>query len=479
MDPERPEEGGPERPEPSAADSRAPDDDGLQELVAPLGAPSPESELGSEPLEPVEQTVEPAVEPAAATAMPEAMARPDDTSTSAGDPAWPDEPARPSGPASSAGDPAWPDEPAMPSEPPAAGQPSPWPDEPAAQPSEVTPWPDEPAAQLSELTPWPDEARAASRELPSEPDEPPARPSDSPAWRDTREWPRAAQPAAATYIREEEPVASPAFEPDEEDLGEVVHREPILRERGRRSDAANLRSFRAEPADVCPFLVAAGGGWRLATPSREHRCGAVSPAAALTPQKQVRLCLTDGHLHCATFIAAAAAREARLGSAAMPERVGRWALARTTPVVEEVGGFRTTLAGALADRRRWPAIPAMLLVVALATLGLSNLRSQGPVTALATPTPATTQPTTTASPAAPTATAAATVAPSPTATIAPTPAPTIAATPAASHQTYTVASGDTLFAIARKFGTTVAAIQELNGITDPGRLKIGQVLKIP
>lgn len=47
-----------------------------------------------------------------------------------------------------------------------------------------------------------------------------------------------------------------------------------------------------------------------------------------------------------------------------------------------------------------------------------------------------------------------------------------------SGRTYTVASGDTLGTIARKFNTTVQAIKELNGLTDDF-LSVGQVLKIP
>jgi LysM repeat protein len=243
----------------------------------------------------------------------------------------------------------------------------------------------------------------------------------------------------------------------------------------RRGESA--APVRADPAEICPFLVAASGGWRLAVPSREHRCGAVNPPSPLSPQKQTRLCLTEGHLRCATFLAAGATRESRVGSAAMPDRVSRWALARTTPVVEEVGGVRTTLAGLLADRRRWPAIPAMLLVVALATLGLSSLRGGGTVTALASPSP---QPTDVPVPTvsiAPTPSVAPTPEPSPTA--APSPSPTPAPTPAPTHATYTVVSGDTLGAIAKQFGTTVQALMDLNGITDPGRLSIGQVLQIP
>ena len=43
---------------------------------------------------------------------------------------------------------------------------------------------------------------------------------------------------------------------------------------------------------------------------------------------------------------------------------------------------------------------------------------------------------------------------------------------------YTVKSGDSLWLIAQRFGTTVDAIKQLNGITS-NLLNVGQVLKIP
>jgi LysM repeat protein len=44
---------------------------------------------------------------------------------------------------------------------------------------------------------------------------------------------------------------------------------------------------------------------------------------------------------------------------------------------------------------------------------------------------------------------------------------------------YRVQSGDTLHSIAVRFGSSVKAIQELNGIVDPTRLRVGQILRIP
>lgn len=45
--------------------------------------------------------------------------------------------------------------------------------------------------------------------------------------------------------------------------------------------------------------------------------------------------------------------------------------------------------------------------------------------------------------------------------------------------TYTVVAGDTLAAIATRFGTTPEAISQLNSLVDPNALTLGQKLKIP
>ncbi|NDJ52711.1 MAG: LysM peptidoglycan-binding domain-containing protein, partial [Chloroflexi bacterium] len=44
---------------------------------------------------------------------------------------------------------------------------------------------------------------------------------------------------------------------------------------------------------------------------------------------------------------------------------------------------------------------------------------------------------------------------------------------------YTVAAGDTLFRIARNFNTTVDALVQLNNLTNPDQIEVGQVLVIP
>ncbi len=61
---------------------------------------------------------------------------------------------------------------------------------------------------------------------------------------------------------------------------------------------------------------------------------------------------------------------------------------------------------------------------------------------------------------------------------APVPPPPVA-DPVAPGATYTVAKGDTLSAIASRFGTTVAALMTVNNISDPDRIMLGQKLVLP
>lgn len=49
---------------------------------------------------------------------------------------------------------------------------------------------------------------------------------------------------------------------------------------------------------------------------------------------------------------------------------------------------------------------------------------------------------------------------------------------AAAHGTYTVRAGDTLYKIAQEHGLSVARLSELNNITNPSQLSIGQVLRL-
>lgn len=258
-------------------------------------------------------------------------------------------------------------------------------------------------------------------------------------------------------------------------------------EQGRTSGQLAIRQ-------ICPFLAIDGGGWRSSNPSRDHRCGAVTPAVPLAIDKQRRLCLADTHILCSTYLAAigtspsgdpelAASAAGRPGAAATPT-VTRWSLVRTVPVVLDRGRVPPSVGAIARNRRGGQLVLAGLLVAAFAAVAMSRLSGDDPSNQVgaidsSTPSPpAATLPPTAAQPT-PVPTLAPTVAPSSPPSVAPsaTPAPT----PAPSYQTYTVQSGDTLTAIARRFGTTVEAIAELNNIAraDYGRLAIGRVLLIP
>ena len=58
----------------------------------------------------------------------------------------------------------------------------------------------------------------------------------------------------------------------------------------------------------------------------------------------------------------------------------------------------------------------------------------------------------------------------------PTPTPTPTPTPSAEY--YTVVKGDTLSKIAKKYGTTVAKLVQLNGISNPNLIHVGQKLRV-
>ena len=50
--------------------------------------------------------------------------------------------------------------------------------------------------------------------------------------------------------------------------------------------------------------------------------------------------------------------------------------------------------------------------------------------------------------------------------------------PQSTGRTYTVVKGDTLTKIAKRFNTTVKRLCELNNISNPNLIRVGQVLRI-
>ena len=72
------------------------------------------------------------------------------------------------------------------------------------------------------------------------------------------------------------------------------------------------------------------------------------------------------------------------------------------------------------------------------------------------------------------------VTPWPTATPAPaTPRPTATPAPTPTPLIHTIAAGDNLWDLSRKYGVSVSALQEANAILNPRRLQLGQALAIP
>ncbi len=257
-------------------------------------------------------------------------------------------------------------------------------------------------------------------------------------------------------------------------------------------------------ADVCPYLLAADGGWRASTPAREHRCTAVSPAAILAPEKQRRLCLVAEHRGCSTY--AAASGVGGVGDEPLAHdrsRAGR-PFARTAPLVLDHGGFAMSMPALGSERSLGQSGLVALMAVAFGAIIIARLSGGGPAltpaqvagAASGTPSPssaatarATTIPAATEE-AAPGRTLVPTeVEPTPTPAAEATPKATAEATPkataeatpspAAAAKTYTVRSGDTLAGIAGEFGTTWQVLAQLNRLDDPTALQVGQVLELP
>jgi LysM repeat protein len=210
---------------------------------------------------------------------------------------------------------------------------------------------------------------------------------------------------------------------------------------------------------------------------------AVSPPVQLAAEKQRRLCLVDRHVDCATYDAAVASHH---GTAHV---TGTRAIARMTPVILDHGRFELRLPALRADRAAGQV--ALVAVLAVAFLAIVLTRPATELGANGSPGPAETAAAAASAPN-PTHTPAVAseppVTPTPVVTDGPeTPSPTTASAPPSaagsepvtSGATYKVKSGDTLSGIAARFGTTTRVLVQLNGITDPSRLRVGQVIKLP
>lgn len=242
------------------------------------------------------------------------------------------------------------------------------------------------------------------------------------------------------------------------------------------------RRVAAAVHEVCPYLRSEAGSWRSAYAAREHRCGAVQPAAQVTIAKQRSICLVGAHATCATFVAAGSRAAELVPSSRTEDSAGLWPSTRSMPLLlEPTRGLRTSFSSA-STRAGGQALLVGLMVLAFLVLVIA--RTTAPPGAIST------APAASEGAAAVVPPPAATPSPSPTAATAPSLSPSASPsarssakpspTPLPSRaRTYTVLANDTLSGIAGKFKTTVRAIAAANNITNTRLIHAGQVLVIP
>jgi nucleoid-associated protein YgaU len=195
--------------------------------------------------------------------------------------------------------------------------------------------------------------------------------------------------------------------------------------------------------------------------------------------KQRRLCLVADHQTCSTYGAAIAARPPFALAASPRRRV----VARTTPIVLDQTRFDLRLPALRSDRVSGPGLLVGLLALAFVAIVVARPAGDGGAASIPP------QPTTAAvasaaahpSPVAssgPVVTARPAGSAQPATSAEPTASPP-SAEPSASGATYKVKRGDTLSAIAARYGTTVKVLANLNHISDPSVIHAGQVLQLP
>ncbi len=230
-------------------------------------------------------------------------------------------------------------------------------------------------------------------------------------------------------------------------------------------------------AAVCPFLGALDevGVLGDAVPAYDerNRCTAYGPWQPLGRQQQELVCLTVAHTSCPRYD-----RGLRYGPGGprgrLQRRVGL-ALAIIAALAAVAIGGAFVLGGDLSFERLTALLPGGS--TAPPTPATSPTSSPAPAPS-ASPSP-TLEPTSSASPeTTETASASGSILPtlppgSPYASLAPCPG-------SEACYLYTVKSGDTLSGIASRFGTTVAAIRELNpSVANTSIIHVGTTLKIP
>ena len=201
---------------------------------------------------------------------------------------------------------------------------------------------------------------------------------------------------------------------------------------------------------------------RFSYPSVGHRCRADDRPWPIDLGHQAAFCLAAMYPECPRYRAAAVSRRP---GAATPEASGV-ALQRARADAGRRGG-PSTLGGRQPDARTSPRRRVAAMVLAGTVLAgaaylagptiVDWMRQVGAGVAVTSPSPSTAQRAT----PAPTLV---TPAPTPTATGAPNASTTPWPTPAATPLVHVVVKGENLIAIAARYGVTVVAIKDANGI---------------
>ena len=237
---------------------------------------------------------------------------------------------------------------------------------------------------------------------------------------------------------------------------------------------------------ICPFL-ALSVDHRTAVDGfdPDHFCHALDPAESVDRARQAEFCLVEAHRQCERYVAFLEDLGAVAGEYPTPAPDAH--LARTRLILEPE--LRRTGVGAFAplgrSPRRWlvAGSVAAVGVAAAATAVAGGFNAFGPraeVAGLASPS-VTVAPSPTGLPTPePTSppTAEATEQPTVQPSANPTRPPRNPPSAAPEVQTYVVKQGDTLSLIATRFGTSVEAIKQANGLSSDV-INIGQVLVIP
>lgn len=238
---------------------------------------------------------------------------------------------------------------------------------------------------------------------------------------------------------------------------------------------------------ICPFLALSNDHRTVVDGfDPEHACHALPEPEALDRARQAEQCLTEAHRQCDRYVAFLGSRASATSN--VPAPAADALIARTRLILDpEARGLRVGIAPLGLSPRRWLVAGgvAAVGVAAAATAvagGFDGLvtapQPSGSTPALSsTPSP---QPVTTPQPTLEATQVPSTLPASPPASPAATPEPSRSATASTpgTQTSYVVQQGDTLSLIAERFGTSVGAIQEANGLSSDV-INIGQELVIP